>query len=554
MIQEKTQQITVMPLSEKMDIAQGLSQNNQLFRTFWDCSEIRYNPSVKKISISWSETDMKIHLDINKEYWDSCNEYDKQFLLVHEMMHVCLNHQSRFYTKEKLEGKTKEQKKQLAQATDIAINEWLAKHYISKNLLSEDLQKNEHWVENTFNGDTSIKEAESADYYLEKIYKMMEEQKKKEEKGKSEEKDEKKKGQKGSGKGSGAGGKGEKSDEEGEESEKGEKKEDKDGKDKGEKKDSKGDGKEESEEKDDSEGSGEGEDKGSHNENEGLESFNGSTIADIELQDIMKSGSPDIKENKKEEGAKATLEAPEKPENSQDEKELMKHIQHGPGGPSKAGLFEYKKTPKKIWESFIKKWVFDNPGIEEVEEESWANKHRRLSAIDVLLPGIREEEKFTEKGKMEAWVMLDFSGSVQHISDRIVKVCATIPEDKFKVRLFAFASQCKEVTVIKEQGKTPKLIIPHVGGGNDFRTNIRLVNDLVAKEKKEPKVLFVISDGEINSDWGGWGGSNAMKKTDLPFPERWHFIQTGHLTQGDKFIQQCHTHKFEDIENDTKRK
>ena len=87
-----------MEYSEKLKIANELQKHHYIFRCFWDIGEpvVDDFPDLSTAAIEFDKQGNSIKLLINKTFWGKLNDTTKLFLICHEMMHIFLNHGSRF--------------------------------------------------------------------------------------------------------------------------------------------------------------------------------------------------------------------------------------------------------------------------------------------------------------------------------------------------------------------------------------------------------------------------------------------------------------------------
>ncbi len=465
-------------IEDKMQFAQDLSSYHQVFRTFWDLSDIYFDQSVKVSDIKWDKEDMKIIISVNPQFWSKANEYDKKFTIMHDLLHIVLNHHGRFY--KNIETKSEEEKTNTNIATDIAINEYLTAHFVSRALLSQQVKDNSFFVQNVFDKDEQVPINQSADYYLNRLQKKSQD-----------------------------------------------------------KQDSKSD-------------KGNKEQEG-QNDNSGLASFNGD-IQEQEVKDSMADSmsKPIFKDGQ---GKQVTdpmkaqsiqMKAPETPKDGKSQQQIKDEMSiAGKNLQGKNGLFDLKKTPSKIWQSFITKWMFDKPSFQDVQEQTWTASLRRMQGMldPNTLPGIREEQKIKDEQKMECWVFLDFSGSVSSYSERIVKACNSIPEKKFVLRTFAFADNCHECKTIKDQNGKSKLVIDgNIGGGTSFQgIDITLKKEVAKNKDKYPKCIIVITDGDYQE-------RNLSSYIDSQYQKRWHFVLTQDRDPYSSIPKESYTHRLSTVE------
>jgi hypothetical protein len=165
-------------------------------------------------------------------------------------------------------------------------------------------------------------------------------------------------------------------------------------------------------------------------------------------------------------------------------------------------------SKKKKWETIIKKWSLKYLKEDVEEKEQWARIHRRSSCIpdDLMLPSEMEDDAI-EKDRLPVFFFMDTSGSCWNLKERFFKAARSLPEDRFKVRLFCFDTRIKETTI--ESNKI------YGGGGTSFRIIEQHIQNLIKNENiKYPEAVFLITDG---------AGDTVVPE----YPERWFWFLSG---------------------------
>ena len=174
---------------------------------------------------------------------------------------------------------------------------------------------------------------------------------------------------------------------------------------------------------------------------------------------------------------------------------------------------EVKK--KRKWETVIKTWSrkYWRPDFKDIEQ--WARLNRRFSLLsrDLFLPSELEMEmEHEEKSKIDVWFFQDTSGSCIHLKNRFFRAAASLPPEKFNVRLFCFDTEIVETSM--ESKKV------YGGGGTKFGIIEGWIQKLMNSEKKKyPEAVFVVTDGY------------SSNRVSPEFPKRWHFFLTGRYTR-----------------------
>jgi predicted metal-dependent peptidase len=146
----------------------------------------------------------------------------------------------------------------------------------------------------------------------------------------------------------------------------------------------------------------------------------------------------------------------------------------------------------------------------------------------MILPSEMEnDDYYDEESKIDVWFFLDTSGSCWDLKDRFFSAAESIPEKRFKVRLFCFDTRVEETTL-----ESRKI---YGGGGTSFKIIEQHIQNIIKKENnKYPQAIFVISDGY---------GDNVYPAQ----PAKWHwFLTAGGIKN---FIHKdCNIYNLEDYE------
>ena len=229
---------------------------------------------------------------------------------------------------------------------------------------------------------------------------------------------------------------------------------------------------------------------------------------------------------------------------SDDEKEELKemiedHFEEDPAkgndpnagakeaGKGVGGIWTFAKVgrvrKKKKWETVIKKWAVRELKLMFKPLEQWIRINRRFALVsnEFFLPTEMEVEELAhEVDRIEVWFFQDTSGSCAGFKDRFFAAALSLPEKKFKVRMFCFDTQVYETDL-----ESKKL---YGFGGTTFDCIETHIQKTMKQEGiKYPRSVFVISDG--------FGSS-----VNPQIPERWYwFLSEDH----DAYIPKK-SHKF----------
>lgn len=203
-------------------------------------------------------------------------------------------------------------------------------------------------------------------------------------------------------------------------------------------------------------------------------------------------------------------------------------------GQGTGGQWVFSNGPKPVkkrkWESIIKKWVLRHISESDKDIEQWARMNRRMIMLPrtMILPSeIENDDYYDQESKINVWFFLDTSGSCWDLKDRFFSAAESIPEKRFKVRLFCFDTKVEETTL-----ESRKI---YGGGGTSFRIIEQYIQNIIKKENnKYPQAIFIISDG--------YG--------DIVYPAepaKWHwFLTAGGIKS---FIHKdCNIYNLEDYE------
>jgi len=166
------------------------------------------------------------------------------------------------------------------------------------------------------------------------------------------------------------------------------------------------------------------------------------------------------------------------------------------------------KKPK--WETVIAKELGRFQGRQQdVDLQLWTRPNRRLAGMgdDLILPA-DVTETIPVRDRVDVWFFQDTSGSCVDLAKRFFAAAASIPEDRFRIRMFCFDTKVYETSL-----KSGKL---YGFGGTAFQPMEDKIQAILKDEPKTkyPQAVFVVTDGE------------AWSKMHCEFPERWHWFLT----------------------------
>lgn len=166
---------------------------------------------------------------------------------------------------------------------------------------------------------------------------------------------------------------------------------------------------------------------------------------------------------------------------------------------------------KKTWAKFVKRWNLTCLTNEDRVSYDWTQPDHRFALVTrgaAILP--REAERDPDIKRTDVLVFLDFSGSCFAYAMAFLQMALTIPEERFNVRWFLFASRVREITKKQaEEVLTTRKVPSGIGSGTDFDQVNRVVNS-----EEKVRNVFVISDGDDSPI--------RMKE-----PKKWIWFQIG---------------------------
>lgn len=152
-------------------------------------------------------------------------------------------------------------------------------------------------------------------------------------------------------------------------------------------------------------------------------------------------------------------------------------------------LYNEPIIKQRKWENVIKQWSLRFLKEDTQHEEQWSRIARRMSLLpdEILLPSEMEID-WLEKDRMPVFLFLDTSGSCRGYKERFWKAGASLPPERFDVRMFCFDDFVMETTL--ESRKIRE------GGGTSFNIIESHIQQAVKTEGIEyPEAVFLITDG-----------------------------------------------------------
>ena len=230
----------------------------------------------------------------------------------------------------------------------------------------------------------------------------------------------------------------------------------------------------------------------------------GSNGAPVTVDDHQGLGSTSWKEvieelndslsDEEKEGLKTTIQKHFQSDEKQDASQSLNSMLNSKAGFGTGGIWTFvngKKKKKHKWETIIKKWAIKQIKFDDHEVEQWVRENRRMNTLSrsLMLPSDYEvHDRCQNENKIDVWFYLDTSGSCWNLKDRFFNAAESLPEHRFKVRLFCFDTQVVETTL--ESKKV------YGGGGTCFKIIENSINATIAKEScKYPSAVWIITDG-----------------------------------------------------------
>ena len=224
------------------------------------------------------------------------------------------------------------------------------------------------------------------------------------------------------------------------------------------------------------------------------------------------------------------VEAGNQEESAKLQEQQQKHAGTMSGG-MKTRIRLGRIVKKRKWETIVEQEIGRMIGmIRDQDLELWTRPNRRISAMagDLILPATVTEE-VPVRDRIDVWFFQDTSGSCREYAERFFKAAATIPEDRFRVRMFCFDTKVYETTL--ESGQL------YGFGGTAFQPIEDAIQSVLNKEEKTkyPQRVFVITDGI---------GSPVCPE----HPGRWHWFITEGYSSTQYVPERSRHYKLADYE------
>lgn len=202
------------------------------------------------------------------------------------------------------------------------------------------------------------------------------------------------------------------------------------------------------------------------------------------------------------------------------------------GGTMKQRIVLDKIVKKPKWETVVEKELGRLAGMQrDCDIEIWTRPNYRVMGLcpELILPAT-VNETIPVRDRVDVWFFQDTSGSCRSYAKRFFAAAASIPEERFRIRMFCFDTKVYETTL-----KSGKL---YGFGGTKFQPIETEIQNIITREEcLYPQAVFMITDGE------NWGEENLH----FEHPKRWHWF----LTKGGSsrsIPSACKTYKLENYE------
>lgn len=463
-------------LYEVLRILEGV---NSAFTTFTSIADVSLaDLKDRQTSLTYERDIKRISLQIDTAFWNNATPKERAFAIAHEASHVFLNHEKR---RAQLRAENPEAAIEVVDdAMDITVNERLGRNPTFNSRRDVDPDDKFLWADQRFDETELTAKDQTLETLFERLYAKTPPPPPSGSGGSDEEGEPGQKGQQSNGSGGGSGDNEEQGDGDDQDQD-----------------NLQDENKDENEDQSD-EGDQEDEGKGSRHDH----------------MDPKEGEGEDDKEGKKDKGKgkqKSMMEDSGLEEALKNElsKEELKEFSEmfGSEGGNLNNIIELKtrKTSRK-WEELIFDLAREEAKNKETERQAtWLREPRNMGSMpkDYIMQGVREEP-IPKPDRVKVWFFQDTSGSCMGYQERFFSAAASLPEDKFDLRLFCFDTRVYETTLAS--GKL------YGFGGTSFVC----IGQEIMKQEEDPDLIFIITDG--------WG--NAVNRADIQDHSKWHWFLT----------------------------
>lgn len=157
-----------METSEFFRISRKLENHHSLFYKFWELGKPVFTRTLPTAAIMFNKDGRHINFLFNPEFWMSLDEYTREFIICHEMLHVVLNHGARIRDCTSREAANV--------ALDIVVNHTLTNKFgFKREKLCNDWDTKGCWVDSIFppeDGKPTYTDDRAFEFYYNKLPKM----------------------------------------------------------------------------------------------------------------------------------------------------------------------------------------------------------------------------------------------------------------------------------------------------------------------------------------------------------------------------------------------
>lgn len=143
-------------------ISQKLERHHALFYQFWLMGHPCFSNEIETACVRFNDIGRNVDFLFNEEFYNSLSDYEREFVICHEILHVVLNHGAR------LRRKTLPSIANVA--VDIVVNHLLTDRFgFDRSQISS--AQDICWVDTVFKDNPEIKPGETAEFYYEQLIK-----------------------------------------------------------------------------------------------------------------------------------------------------------------------------------------------------------------------------------------------------------------------------------------------------------------------------------------------------------------------------------------------
>ena len=407
-----------MEIEDYFRFSHGLESVNSIFSKIWEVGKPNFTKDVPTAAIRFDINGKYVSFIFNPDFWESLNDYNKKFVICHEMLHIILNHGTR--------AKDTQDKDRANQAMDIVVNELLVSKFgFKRNKIKG--QEDYCWA------DTCFANKVDSNLNFEKYFNML---------------------------------------------------------------------------------------KGNPSSKKTID-CHGNMPTTSDMKDVLSEVNKTLSDEEKK-----TIEGI-----------TGANFDKNGIGASEDGDFYWdftlidqrKVIKKKKWETIVKNIIKTKftQGYRDIEQ--WARTNRRNYNIqsELILPSEMEQDALNFD-KFGIFFYQDTSGSCVHLIDRFYKAIASLPKDKFDIRMFCFDTKVYPTTL-----ESKKL---YGFGGTKFSCIEKHIQKTIEKEKiRHPEIIFILTDG-VSCD-----------KVFPQYPKKWYFFLSQEFPTLYKYLEKSippEAHRF----------